>query len=61
MGGQTWSGWEEHSRQERERLRPCDVREQAMKETSGSRDWRSHLRLVRLGGGGLACTRSLCA
>ena len=36
MGGQTWSGWEEHSRQERERLRPCDVREQAMKETSGS-------------------------
>ena len=35
-GGQTWSGWEEHSRQGRERLRPCDVREQAMKETSGS-------------------------
>ena len=35
-GGQTWSGWEEHSRQGRERLRPCDVREQVMKETSGS-------------------------
>lgn len=34
-GGQTWSWWEEHSGQGRERLRPCDVAEQATKETSG--------------------------